>query len=72
MSAAVPAAHVQECNEPLLLMAVNGGDKATVAALIEAGADVNAADDVRAVRVFSGFGSLTACLSPAVWLDTTA
>ncbi len=41
------AAHVQDKDIPLISMAVKGGDKATVAALIEAGADVNARDAVR-------------------------
>ncbi len=38
-------------NAPVLSMAVTKGDKATVVALIEAGANVNARDGVRAVRV---------------------
>jgi hypothetical protein len=41
---------LQNDNEPLLSMAVKEGDKATVVALIEAGANVNACNDVRAVR----------------------
>jgi ankyrin repeat protein len=44
--------HVQanSNHNPLLSVAVNLKDKATVAALIEAGADVNACNDVRAIR----------------------
>jgi hypothetical protein len=43
--------HLKFCDEPLLSVAVEWGDEKTVAALIEAGADVNARDDVRAVQV---------------------
>ncbi len=45
------AAHVQLCNASVLSLAVRDGHKATAAMLIEAGANVNARDEVRAVRV---------------------
>jgi hypothetical protein len=41
---------VQGRNLPVLSLAVLKNDQATVAALIEAGADVNARNDVRAVK----------------------
>ncbi len=40
---------MQHWDETVLTMAVWSGDKATVAALIEAGANVNTRDNVRAV-----------------------
>ncbi len=50
-SCVLAAALLQLIYEPLLTVAVRKGDKATAAALIEAGADVNARDYVRAVRL---------------------
>jgi hypothetical protein len=38
---------MQDCNKPLVSLAVKGGYMATVAALIEAGANINARDNVR-------------------------
>jgi hypothetical protein len=48
---AVLAVQVMFRNEPLLSLAVRRGVQATVIALIEAGANVNARDDVCAVRL---------------------
>ncbi len=42
--------HMQNKGETLLSMALQRSDRATAVVLIEAGADVNARDDVRAVR----------------------
>ncbi len=49
-------------NEPLVTLAVRKGHKATVAALIEAGADVNARDYVRTFRL---------CMLALGWPATT-
>ncbi len=42
--------HMQDHDEPLLSLALKNNDQATVIVLIEAGADVNARNCVRAVR----------------------
>ncbi len=48
---------MQLSNEPLLSLAARRGHKGIAVALIEAGADVNARDDVRAIRQWLGYHS---------------